>query len=123
MIAIQAILGYFQTSQTLSMRGVLTTLNSKIRAAIVITSTAFLATELLQEVDSNALFYPTLFGKSLFNFIFNGSEVFNIKPSKTEAINKTIISCWDLKECYVEFLRAHFVQKIPSSLSLGNIGR
>ncbi|PJD95491.1 MAG: hypothetical protein CK425_08210 [Parachlamydia sp.] len=72
----------------------------------------------LRQVDSNILFYSTPLGNVWFNFIFNEHEILNVKPSKTEGFDKTIVSCWDLKECYVEFLRANFVPKIPSPMKV-----
>ena len=78
----------------------------------------FQSTQPLQNVNSNILFYPTPLGNVYFNLIFNGDEIFSIKPLKTEFRDKTTISCWDLDECYVEFLQTHIVPQIPSSMKI-----
>lgn len=70
------------------------------------------------EIDLNALVFSTPLGNIYFDFLFNGKEISNVKPLKTEIIDQTIISSWDLDECYIEFLKGNFIPKIPFTMKV-----
>lgn len=78
----------------------------------------FKTSSVLQQADLNPLTYPRPFGDVHFDLTVNGEKIKNFKPLKTVVFQKTIISSWNIENCYIEFLQAPFKPKIPSSMQV-----